>query len=85
MPQTFDHTTPSGNQADRYTLLKNAFESVEEFLETCVPPGRELSLAKTKLEELAMWANKGISRGDEIFNAEVLAVVKAAGGLQPPA
>lgn len=83
MPKTFDHTAPTGNMFDRYALLRNGFDSLEDFINQCVPPGRERSLAITKLEECAMWANKGVSRGDSDFNVEAIAVVKAAGGLEP--
>lgn len=67
MPKTFDHTAPSDDQQSRLDMLRGAFIDLEAKLQLWVPPGRELSLAKTKLEELAMWANKGVTRGDAIF------------------
>lgn len=73
MPGPLDHATPAGNQADRYALLKNGFESVADFIDQTVPPGREKALALTNLEQAAMWANKGVSRGDADFNTETVA------------
>lgn len=35
-----------------------------------VPPGRERSLALTKLEELSMWAKAGIARNQDAFADE---------------
>ena len=71
--KTFDHTAPTGNQAGRYEWLRDAAATYEQALRECVPPGRELSIAVTKLEETAMWANKGVSRGDPLFNTETVA------------
>jgi len=68
-PGTFAHTRPSADQSRRYARLQAAFEALESELRACVPPGRELSVAVTSVEQGAMWANKGVSRGDGEFNA----------------
>jgi hypothetical protein len=41
--------------------VKEAGNRTLETLELYMAPGRELSLAKTKLEEMVMWAVKGIT------------------------
>ncbi len=42
--------------------LRSVTRRVARFVNANLPDGREKSLALTKLEEFAMWANKGISR-----------------------
>lgn len=42
--------------------LRVMFENLYSFIVTDVPSSRERSLALTKLEEAAMWVNKGLSR-----------------------
>jgi len=64
---TFAQVAPAGNQAQRYAMLNGAFMDLEAKINLWVPPGREKALAITKLEEASMWANKGISRGDDTF------------------
>lgn len=46
-----------------YTDLRERFKALAHVLIDTVPPGRELSLALTKLEEAVMHANSGIARG----------------------
>ena len=41
--------------------IKNLGEEFIRATQSCVPAGRELSLAKTKMEEAVMWAVKGIT------------------------
>ena len=59
---TFDTTIANDSQAMRYHELRMAFTDMETLLRITCSRGRELSLALTKLEEAAMWANKAISR-----------------------
>lgn len=42
---------------------RDEFIATASWIAKYVPVGREQSLALTALEEAAMWANKGISRG----------------------
>lgn len=48
-------------QALALTGVKAAASNMEDKLRAFVHPGRELSLAITKLEEAVMWAVKGIT------------------------
>lgn len=41
--------------------VKSALNEASRTLDRYVHPGRELSLAQTKLEEACMWAIKGIT------------------------
>lgn len=43
--------------------IELGMEQAREQILRYVPEGRERSLALTKLEEAAMWANKGIFKG----------------------
>jgi hypothetical protein len=43
------------------TGLKDAGLSFLDLINSAVPPGREQSLAKTKIEEAVMWAVKGLT------------------------
>lgn len=52
--------TPDETGTQKCEDLRRYFINLEEILETYVPASRELSLAKTKLEEARMWAIKGI-------------------------
>ena len=55
----FDYQKPSQNHIDKISEIRNACKSLYDLL--CkLPFSRESSLAKTKLEEVSMWANKAI-------------------------
>lgn len=58
----FDHVVLSQSQKDEITSLRLAFGTVYATLLT-LPSSRERALAITKLEEAAMWANKGVAFG----------------------
>lgn len=57
-----DHLNHTPDKAGIATLeeIRRRLISLEEYLEQVVPPSRELSIAKTKLEEVRMWAVKGV-------------------------
>lgn len=55
---------PELKQAERYQSLRTLFRILADDLVRAVPPGRELSLALTKLEEASMHANSGIARNE---------------------
>jgi hypothetical protein len=74
---TFDSTSDdrivNNTLRHRYRVLtdheKQSVQSIKDrglemmaTVETCVPVGREASLAKTKIEEAVMWACKGVTR-----------------------
>jgi hypothetical protein len=58
---SFTYHSPKGDQQERYVALRNAAKNLAIGFLEMVPPGREQSLAITKLEEAIMWANKGIA------------------------
>jgi len=60
----FRYHKPSRAGVERIENVRQACRDLESVLLEHVPPGRELSLALTKLEEAAMWANKAIVLGD---------------------
>ena len=41
--------------------VKRLARELYDYIEDLTPPGREFSLAKTKVEEAVMWAVKGIT------------------------
>jgi hypothetical protein len=47
---------------DRHELVRAGLLGIALMLVDNVPPGRELALAITALEEAMMWANAGIAR-----------------------
>jgi hypothetical protein len=52
-------------------------------LVACCPPGRELSLALTKLEEAVMWANAAIAR-DQQRAPQYMTPLEAIARASPP-
>lgn len=50
---------------DKIDLIRNVFSNVYDVIDIKCKPGRETSLAYTKLEEAQMWAIKGISREEQ--------------------
>ena len=60
----FTYHAPKGDQAIRYTMLRDAMKDVARLYVTLTPPSREQSLALTKLEESSMWANAAIARNE---------------------
>lgn len=52
-------------QPQRYEMLNKATREVAEMMMAYCPPGRQLSLALTKLEEARMWANNAIAMEGE--------------------
>lgn len=58
---SFTYHSPKGTQQERYVMLRDEAKALALDILQMVPPGREQSLAITKLEEAIMWANKGIA------------------------
>lgn len=56
--------TPSPENVKKIEKLRLAIINLDELMDQLVPNSRELSLAKTKLEETRMWAVKGIVMQD---------------------
>ena len=61
---SFTYHSPKSNQPERYLTLRDNAKTLAFDILHLVPPGREQSLAITKLEEAIMWANKGIACGE---------------------
>lgn len=55
----FDYHRPSQEQVDQITKVREGCKQLHATLLE-LPPCRERSVAVTKLEEVSMWANKGI-------------------------
>lgn len=74
MPHPFEYQQPTPYQVKQIEAVRLAAKGLHDLL-LSLPVGRERSLAVTKLEEVSMWANKGI-----VFAEADLAV-----GWAPPA
>lgn len=60
----FGYHPPKESQPERYRAINDACARVAYILAGMCPPGRDLSLALTKLEEVRMRANKAIAVGE---------------------
>ena len=56
------YTRCNHEQENRISDIRLIFSNMYEFIEENCKPGRETSLAITKLEEAQFWAIKGITR-----------------------
>ncbi|MBQ9000527.1 MAG: hypothetical protein IJ087_01585 [Eggerthellaceae bacterium] len=59
--ETFKQHELERDQVDASDLIRDSAENLEAFIALRCEPGREKSLALTKLEECVMWANKSIA------------------------
>jgi hypothetical protein len=64
MKHPFDYHRPSDKQVNEITTVREGCKALHATL-LALPSSRERSLAITKLEEVSMWANKGIVMADE--------------------
>lgn len=60
----FTYHPPKGDQAERYVKIRDMAKDMALAMVEMCPPGREFSLARTKLEESVMWANAAIARNE---------------------
>ena len=67
----FTYHPPRGDQAERYEHLRSLGHGVARQILSFTPPGREQSLALTKLEEAIFWANAAIAR-NELFSGNAV-------------
>ncbi len=62
--KAFKYHPPHGDQAKRYSLIRDAAAHLADLLIHLCPGSRELSLALTNLEQSTMWANASIARNE---------------------
>lgn len=55
-----DAPTPSPEQLQAQRVIRDAIEGASDLVKSETKPGREQSLALTKLEEALMWAGKAV-------------------------
>jgi hypothetical protein len=60
----FTYHPPSGDQPERYEAVRANARAFMKLLVDLCPESRELSLAKTHLEETVFWANAAIARNE---------------------
>ena len=58
----FTYHEPKGDQAKIYPKIREKAKEFAYLIKQFVPESREQALALTKLEEVVMWANAGVSR-----------------------
>lgn len=60
----FVYHPPKSDQPGRYERIREMASDLATYMNGACPPSRELSIAMTKLEEAAMWANASIARNE---------------------
>jgi hypothetical protein len=63
----FDFHAPIAAAGQAHAFVREMCLKLASDIVDLVPPGREQSLALTKLEEAMMWANAGIARNHEFY------------------
>ena len=58
----FTYHAPKPGQPEMYTEIREKAKELAFLIDGLCPDSREKSLAMTKLEECAMWANASIAR-----------------------
>lgn len=58
----FDYHRPDAERVISHESVRGKCRDLAHDLDTILPPGREKSLALTKLEEVLMWSNAAIAR-----------------------
>ena len=62
--RNFTYHKPDGDRIGRYEEIRAKAKELAYLIDGLCLPGRERSLAMTKLEEAVMWANASIARGE---------------------
>ncbi len=57
----FKYHPPKGDQAERYTRLRDAAKEFALCVKALTPGSREQSLALTSIQQATMWANAAIA------------------------
>lgn len=60
----FSYHAPKEGQNAKYEAIRNSAKAQALLIDELCPNSREKSLAMTKLEESAMWANAAIARNE---------------------
>lgn len=58
----FTYHKPKEGQAEAYERIRSMAKTLAYRLRVECPPGRELALARTNLEQAVFWANAAIAR-----------------------
>ena len=58
---TFSYHPPFGDQAQRYTAIRNMAKMLATLIQGACPESREKSLALTNLQQSIFWANASIA------------------------
>ena len=61
----FHYHAPSEDGVLRHQELSTRYENTAHIIDVICPPGREKSLATTKLEESKFWASAAVARNPE--------------------
>lgn len=62
LEQNFTYHPADEHQKEFYVELRKRAGELAEYLGRLAPESRELSLARTKLEEVVMWGNASVAR-----------------------
>ena len=57
----FTYHAPAGDQAGRYTEIRDKARELAMLVQAACPESREKSLALTSLQQTVMWANASIA------------------------
>ena len=57
----FSYHAPKGDQAERYTIIRETAKELARVIDEKCPDSREKSLALTNLQQAVMWANASIA------------------------
>lgn len=60
----FSYHSPNAHQIARYQAIREYAKDFRKYITKHAPPSRELSVAKTKLEEVVFWTNAAIARNE---------------------
>jgi len=61
----FTYHPPFGNQAERYTALRDSAKQLALQMDEMAPDSREKLVALTHLEDAIMWINAAIGRNEK--------------------
>jgi hypothetical protein len=58
----FTYHAPKGDQAERYSNLRQAAKGFARLIDTYCPDSEEKTIALQRVQEAVMWANASIAR-----------------------